>query len=128
MQKPAEKLIAVKANTSPPPTTLAHTTSRLNLFSNADDRKLTLTVSARCHGWGFPMRHARLSGPVVRERGMADGLLLSGNKNAIKSYLEGDARHTRGWKNRFSCFSPPSLFNQARAAPVVSPSTLELRD
>lgn len=112
MQKPVEKLIAVKANTVPPPTTLApalntfcyHTTCRLNVFSNADDRKLTLTVSARCCGWGFPMQHARLSGPVVRERGMADGLVLSGNKNAIKSYLEGDAGHMRGWKNRLLFF------------------------
>lgn len=55
----------------------------------------------------------------MRERGMADGLVLSGNKNAIKSYLEGDARHTRGWKNRFSCFFLLHPFS-IRRGPLLS--------
>lgn len=65
------------------------------------------------------MRRERLSGHVACERYTAEGMVLSGNKDTIKTYLEGDAR----LKNRFSwvCFFffwPFSIRRAARSCHV----------
>lgn len=108
--------MAVKANTAPPDhfgssagpififfITLLLIWARPRRSAKADDRKRTLTVSARCRGRGLLMRQECVSGLVVCERSTTEGLLLSGNKDMIKSCLETDATRER-LKNRFGCF------------------------
>lgn len=127
--------MAVKANTAPP-TTLAPALAQFFFFffitllliwvrprrsAKAGDRKPTLTVSARCRGRGLLMRHECVSGPVVCERGTTEGLLLSGNKDMIRSCLETDATPER-LKKQIQLFLCGPFSIRRGATPVLSPS------
>lgn len=115
--------MAVKANTAPP-TTLAPVLARFFFYhtshlgassSPRQSRRQKANANSLCQvsrSGSTDATRVCVRSCCVCERSTTEGLVLSGNKDMIKSCLETDATRER-LKNRFSCFFW-SLFNQAR--------------